>query len=127
MCISSELATPGHWFQFADDTAIVSALEEDNQLLCNAFSKWCTWSDLIIRVDKCHTFGMKKCATSSVQYLPMILFNRERIPPIEMNKSIIYLGKQFNYGMDIDNNMKKELKNTNVCNDDRQASTKCFE
>ena len=26
-----------HWFQFANDTAIVTALEKDNQLLCNVF------------------------------------------------------------------------------------------
>ena len=57
--VSSELTIPRHWFQFADDTAIVSALEEDHQHLCNAFSKWTRWADLIIRIDKCHTFGMK--------------------------------------------------------------------
>ena len=66
-----------HWFQFADDTAIVSALEEDNQLLCNVFSKWTTWADLIIRIDKCHTFGIKKLSSKSVQYKPMIIVNRE--------------------------------------------------
>ena len=32
--------TPKHWFPFADDTAIVTALESDNQLLVNVFSKW---------------------------------------------------------------------------------------
>ena len=26
-----------YWFQFADDTVIVTALERDSQLLCNAF------------------------------------------------------------------------------------------
>ena len=52
--------SPKHWFQFADDTAIVTALERDNQLLCNAFLKWSTWADVIIRVDKCHIFGIKK-------------------------------------------------------------------
>ena len=26
------------WLQFADDTAIVTTLEQDNQLLCNAFT-----------------------------------------------------------------------------------------
>ena len=31
--------SPKHWFQFADDTAIVTALERDNQLLCNTFLK----------------------------------------------------------------------------------------
>ena len=48
-----------HWFQFADDTAIVTALEEDNQCLLNLFTKWSSWADLEIRVDKCHSFGVK--------------------------------------------------------------------
>ena len=69
--------------------------------------------DLIIRVDKCHTFGMKKSGTSSVQYCPMIFVNRERIPPIKMNESFVYLGKQFNYGMDVQN-IKAELIQDNI-------------
>ena len=82
-----------YWFQFADDTAIITALEGDNQLLCNVFTKWTSWADLIIRVDKCHTFGMKKLATGSIQYLPHIIIQRQRIPPVELNESFIYLGK----------------------------------
>ena len=50
--------SPRHWFQFADDTAIVTALQEDNQLLCNVFTKWTSWADLLIRIDKCHAFGI---------------------------------------------------------------------
>ena len=111
--VFGEGLSPRHWFQFADDTAIVSALEEDNQYLCNAFSKWATWADLKIKVDKCHTFGIKKSSTSSVQYNPMILVNRERIAPIKNGESFIYLGKQFNFGMDI-NNIKEKLKEDNI-------------
>ena len=29
--IAEKILSPRHWFQFADDTAIVTALEEDNQ------------------------------------------------------------------------------------------------
>ena len=111
--VSSELILPRHWFQFADDTAIVSALEEDNQHLCNGFSKWTMWADLVIRVDKCHTFGIKKSATSSVQYNPMILVKRERVPPIKIGESFIYLGKEFNFGMDHEN-IKEQLKADNI-------------
>ena len=64
-------------------------------------------------MDKCHTFGMKKSATSSMQYDPIILVNRERIPPIERDKSFIYLGKQFNHGMKIEN-IKEQLKTDNI-------------
>ena len=37
---------PKHWFQFADDTAIVTTLDSDNQHLCNVFLKWTSWTDL---------------------------------------------------------------------------------
>ena len=108
--VLDKILTPRHWLQFADDTAIVTSLQEDNQLLCNVFSKWCSWADLIIRVDKCHTFGIKKSATASIQYSPNILVQREKIPPIELNDSFIYLGKQFNFGLNIDS-IKSEITN----------------
>ena len=87
--VLDKILSPCHWFQFADDTAIITALEEDNQLIDNVFTKW---ANLIIRVDKCHTFGMKKSATGSIQHLPYIIVERERIPPVELNESFIYQG-----------------------------------
>ena len=56
---------------------------------------------------------MKKRSTASVQYEPMIIVNRERIPPLKEGESIIYLGKQFNFGMNIDN-IKEELIADNI-------------
>ena len=79
--------SPKHWFQFAEDTAIVTALEKDNQLLCNAFIKWTTWANLIIRVDKCHTFGIRKTKRKSDMFQPFITIRNERILPIENRKS----------------------------------------
>ena len=32
---------PRHWFQFADDSAITTSTEKDNQLPLNVFNKWC--------------------------------------------------------------------------------------
>ena len=73
-----EALRPKHWFQFADDTAIVTALEQDNQLLCNAFTKWSSWADLRIRVKKSHTlFGINKSSTASVQYQSSIVINNK--------------------------------------------------
>ena len=43
----------------ADETAIATGPVDNNQLLLNAFTKWCTWADLIIRIDKFHAFGVK--------------------------------------------------------------------
>ena len=66
--VAEKTLSPRHWFQFADDTAIVTALEEDNQRLLNLFTKWSPWADLEIQVDKCHSFGVKKYMSSAIQY-----------------------------------------------------------
>ena len=56
---------PKHWLQFADDAAAVTGLESENQILLNAFNRWCTWSGMPIRVDKCHSFGIQKVGASA--------------------------------------------------------------
>ena len=100
---------PRNWFQFADDTAIVTGSVEDNQLLLNTFTKWCTWADLIIRVDKCHTFSMKKSSSKSSQFNPYVKIKGQIVAPIEQGKSFIYLGKEFNFGMNC-SNIKTEIE-----------------
>ena len=102
-CIS-----PKHWMQFADDTAIVTSLESDNQHLINALSKWASWAGLLVRVDKCKSFAMKKVSTSTVQYEPYLTVNDERIPPVELNDQMTYLGKDFNFLMSCDH-IKNQL------------------
>ena len=78
---------PIHWFQFADDAAVITSLEHENQILLNHFTRWCTWAHMIIRVDKCSTFGIKKSATS-IQYLPKLLINQAVVPSVEIGKSL---------------------------------------
>ena len=89
--------SPHHWFQFADDIAIVTALEEDNQRLLNLFTKWSSWADLEIRVDKCHSFGVKKYMSSAIQNQPNLT-----IPPIENGERFENLGKEFSFAMATD-------------------------
>ena len=55
---------------------------------------------MIIRVDKCCTFGIRKIETSSVQYLTKHFANIEIIPAIKDNENFIYLGRSFNFKMD---------------------------
>ena len=61
---------------------------------------------------------MKKSAIGSIQYLPYIIVHRETISPIELNESFIYLGKQFNFELNIEkiktdiiNNMTNYVRN----------------
>ena len=105
---SFKLLNPIHWFQFADDAAVITGQESENQHLLNRFSIWCQWSNMIIRVDKCSTFGIKKAITKSVQYLPKLLINNNLIPKIKIGEAFQYLGRYFDFNMS-NNNHKTEL------------------
>ena len=54
---------------------------------------------MIIRVDKCSTFGIRKLCTKSVQYLPKLLINGVLIPCVDMGESFRYLGRSFDFNM----------------------------
>ena len=99
---SYKLLNPIHWFQFADDAAVITSQESENQHLLNRFAIWCQWSDMIIRVDKCSTFGIKKALTKSIQYLPKLIINNSLIPeiPISGTLSIVFLTRD-KFGLNI--------------------------
>ena len=99
---------PRNWFQFADDTAAISSLESENQLLLNVFNKWCTWS------DKCHSFELCKKETMTVQYLPKLYINNFLIPPVKVDDQFTYLGRHFDF-QTTDSTHKDNL--LNVIND----------
>ena len=84
---------PVHWFQFADDAAVITSLENENQLLLNHFSRWCTWARMILRVDKCSTFGIRKASSSSIQFLLKLTISNSVVPPVEIDSSFRYLGR----------------------------------
>ena len=60
------LFKPVHWLQFADDAAVVTRNERENHLL-NCSTKWCQWSIMVMRVDKCVTFGTNTFLSRSLQ------------------------------------------------------------
>ena len=77
----------------------MTSLSSDNQMLLNLFSKWSNWADLVIRIDKCHTFGIRKTSAQSTQYQPYLIINNQQIPTVPNEGSFTYLGKQFNFNM----------------------------
>ena len=107
--INSRLA-PRHWFQFADDASVVTAQENENQLLLNAFTTWCNWAEMIIHVDKCKSFGITKSGSTSKQFMPKLFVNNELIPTVEIGKSFKYLGRYYNYDMDDEEHRKNANK-----------------
>ena len=77
--------SPKHFMQFADDTALVTSPESDNQYLCNASVKWSSWEGLILKVNKCHVFDMKKVKIDIIQYAPYITINKVPIPTVKIS------------------------------------------
>ena len=63
---------------------------------------------MVIRVDKCSTFGIKKALTKSVQYLPKLLITNQLIPKIDIGEAFQYLGRYFSFNMS-DDQHKSEL------------------
>ena len=100
---------PRHWYQFIDDAVVVTGLESENQILLNAFSRWCTWADMLIRVDKCHAFSMKKVNSQSKQFQPKLYVNNKLIPPVKQDEH--YLERYFDFKMSNDKH-KENLINT---------------
>ena len=90
---------PVHWFQFADDAAVITSGEKDNQFLLNCFTRWCQWANMTIRVDKCTTFGIKKFSTRSLQFQPSLLINHTQVPAVKQGESFRYLGRYFDFAM----------------------------
>ena len=104
---SDPLFHPFHWFQFADNAAFITTNERENQLLLHSFSHWCQWTCMLICVDKCITFRIKKFSTSSLQFWPKLFINSKIVPPVKNGESFNYLGRFFNF--DMDNNDHKEI------------------
>ena len=98
--VSTSSLLPIHWFQCADDAAVITGLEKENQSLLNHFTRWCTWANMIIRVNKCSTLGIRKSSTASMQYLPKLFSNQATVPTVNIGKSLKYLGRFFNFSMD---------------------------
>ena len=96
---------PVRWFQFADDAAVITSGEKENQILLNCFTRWCQWANFVIRVDKCITFGVRKYSTRSIQFQPKLLIDKQIVPPVKNGESFKYLGRFFDF--DMSNEMHK--------------------
>ena len=90
---------PVHWFQFADNAAVVTGGEKENQILLNCFSRWCQWANFIVRVDKCVTFCVKKHSTRSLQFPSKLFICNQIVPAVKNGDSFKYLGRFFDFEM----------------------------
>ena len=89
----SKLFAPLLWYQFADDAAVLTGQEYENQILLNAFTTWCTWCNMIIRVDNFKTFWVAKIGSTAKQIYPKLFVNGEIITALKENESFKCLGR----------------------------------
>ena len=99
--------------QYPDDAAALSDLESENQILLNLFSRWCSWADMITRVDKSNSFGIRASGTSSKQFQPKLSVNNELVPPVRQDEYFTYLGRHFDYKMTNNQHKGDLLSDTN--------------
>ena len=86
--------------------------EYETEILLNAFSGWCTWNKMKIRVDKSHTFGIMKKNTISNQTQPSLYVNNKAIPALKDDESFKYLGRYFNFSMNNQTHKEELLETT---------------
>jgi Reverse transcriptase (RNA-dependent DNA polymerase) len=89
-----------NWLQYADDAVLIAKDQKGAQGLTNLFEAWCSWANMIIRLDKCSSFGMLKNKSNLVQILPKISINAGPIPTTPIGGNFKYLGRFFNFDMD---------------------------
>jgi len=106
------LFKPVQWSHFDDDAAVVTTNWRENQHLSNCFTKWCQWSNMVIRVDKCLTFGIKMFSSRSLQYKPKLLVNNKTVLTVKSGELFKHLGRYFNFEMD--NNVHKEKLQSSI-------------
>ena len=70
---------------------------------------------MIVRVDKCHTFGMRKVDTASKQVKPNLFINNEKVGAIEIGGSFVYLGRTFDFSMSSDAHKRSLVETVEQC------------
>ena len=110
----SNALSPRHWLQFAGETALAEANQEESQALLNVFTKWYQSRNLKICINKCRCFGIKKNGNQSNQFTPYLKVNNEIIPAFNLNDLFVYLAREFCYNMSSENvkcDLVKRLSN----------------
>ena len=55
-----------------------------------------------IKASKCHSFGIYKKGTTSIQYKPKVYLDNALVPPVKLDDCFTYLGRQFDFKMSVD-------------------------
>ena len=88
---SDPMFQPVHWFQFADDVALLLAVKRRTKSYLIALQGGANGQTLLQ--------GAKKHSTRSIQFQPKLLIDRQLIPPVKHCESFKYLGRYFDFDM----------------------------
>ena len=66
---------------------------------------------MLIRADKCYSFGIAKKDTRAIQIKPKLYINNLLITPVKPDESFVYLGRHFDFQM-TEKEHKAEILNT---------------
>ena len=61
------------------------------------------WSNRIINVVKCRSFGIKNVNSIAEQIQPKLYLNNEYVKPVKTSESFLYLGRYFDFEMSSNN------------------------
>ena len=78
------------WFSLPTMQLLSRKVFQRHKHCSTIFVTWCNWSNMLIRLDKCCTFGMRKQSCSMVQFEPRLYIQSEQIPP-NPKRCFIYL------------------------------------
>lgn len=106
----SKASQQTNWLQYADDAALISRDQQSAQGLTKLFEAWCVWAQMVIRTDKCSSFGMLKKEGNYIQILPKLSIISGDIPPTPIGGDFKYLGRIFSF------EMKSETEKTAIVN-----------
>ena len=109
-CVYHKIFSPTTQLEFPDVIVALTFNEYKNQILLNIFTRWCRQSIMIIRSDKCSSFGKRKHGSKSFQLQPNLFINSEVINAVELCESTQCLGSWFNFEMDNQKHKKLVIK-----------------
>ena len=88
---------PRNWFQFVDDVAAVTSLDDKNSFSLKLFSKLSRWSEMIIKAINFHSFGICKNGMTSAQCEPNLYYDNALVSPVKLDEGFTYLGRYFDF------------------------------
>ena len=87
------------------------AAKKVHKLCLNLFVAWCHWSDMVLRLDKCSSFGLVKRSNVFKQTFPGLFVEGKQVPSVAQGEDFCYLGKLYNFEINASAGAKEFITN----------------